>query len=271
VAVSWRSVVVLNVLPGMVMAGLILLVLGRMNAGELAGPSRPTSPSRENALSPSGEFGRHPARAALTPSVTWRDVLGLLGNRTLVLLSVSSAFRAMTQGGLMTFLPLFLAREMGFSPALTGACLFALQAAGFIAASIAGHLSDTMGRRRIIMTSMAMTGVVILFMALAGRSPSFVFFIAVLGFFLFAIRAVMQAWTLDATPANLGGTAIGVLFGTQAVGGALGPLLGGILADAYGLMATFYFLAVTIIIANLFVFFTPATATHRSAADGPVV
>jgi FSR family fosmidomycin resistance protein-like MFS transporter len=268
-AMSWRSVVVLNVLPGMLMAGLILLMLGRMNGGDSAGRVETTSPS--SAALPSGEVERQPVGPALATAVTWRGVRGLLGNRTLVLLSVSSAFRAMTQGGLMTFLPLFLARDMGFSPALTGVCLFALQAAGFIAAPIAGHLSDTMGRRRIIMTSMAMTGVVIVFMALAGRSAAFVFFIAVLGFFLFAIRAVMQAWTLDATPANLGGTAIGILFGTQAIGGALGPVLGGILADAYGLMATFYFLAVTIVIANLFVFFTPATATQRSAADGPVV
>jgi FSR family fosmidomycin resistance protein-like MFS transporter len=51
----------------------------------------------------------------------------------------------------------------------------------------------------------------------------------------------------------MGGSSIGVLFGAQAVGGALGPLLGGLVADRYGLLATFYFLAATIVIANLFV------------------
>ena len=56
-----------------------------------------------------------------------------------------------------------------------------------------------MGRRSIIMSSMAMSGVVLLFMAFAaGRSPVFVLFVAFLGFFLFAIRAVLQAWLLDA-------------------------------------------------------------------------
>ena len=57
----------------------------------------------------------------------------------------------------------------------------------------------------------------------------------------------------------MGGTAIGILFGTQALGAAIGPCLGGVIADRYGLMATFYFLAVTIVVANLFIFFTPAT------------
>ena len=55
----------------------------------------------------------------------------------------------------------------------------------------------------------------------------------------------------------MGGTAIGILFGTQALGTMVGPLIGGMLADHYGLIATFYFLALTIVIANMFIFFTP--------------
>jgi MFS family permease len=135
--------------------------------------------------------------------------------------------------------------------------MFMLQAAGFIAAPIAGHLSDTMGRRRIIMTSMIMTCIVLIFMALAGRSSAFVIFIAVLGFFLYAIRPVLQAWMLEATPKNMGGTSIGLLFGLQAVGSSIGPVVGGSLADHFGLMSTFTFLAGTIVFANLFIFFVP--------------
>jgi len=101
--------------------------------------------------------------------------------------------------------------------------------------------------------------VVLVFMALAGKSLVFVFFVAILGFFLYAIRPVMQAWLLESTPRNMGGTSIGVLFGAQAAGSSIGPLLGGIVADQYGLTATFNFLAVTIIIANLFIFFMPRT------------
>ena len=105
--------------------------------------------------------------------------------------------------------------------------------------------------------SMAMTAVVLLFMALAGKSPLFIAFIAVLGFVLYALRPVLQAWLLESTPKNMGGSSIGVLFGAQSLGSSIAPLIGGVIADRYGLGATFYFLAGTIVCANLLIVLMP--------------
>lgn len=245
-AFSWRDVVVMNVVPGVVASILLLVSLGRMDDGHA------------DAEQPGG--GPRDAAAAFAA------MRALFANRTVLMLSLGSAVRAMTAMTLLTFLPVFLANEMGYSPIWVGGSLFALQAAGFAAAPITGHLSDRMGRRNIIMTSMAMSCVVLLFMAFAGRSPAFVLFVAFLGFFLFAVRAVLQAWLLDATPKHLGGTSIGILFGAQAVGAAIGPFIGGLIADQYGIIATFYYLAATIVVANLFIFFTPATTTLHEGA-----
>jgi MFS family permease len=239
VTFSWREIVVMNAIPGAVMACLILAYMGTL---------RLASKNKQAAAESEGQSVQEYARG----------LRGLFRNRVLILLATSSAFRSMTQTTLLTFLPVFLAYEMGYSPLWVGGCMFALQAAGFAAAPIAGHLSDKMGRRRIIMTSMAMTAVVLVFMAFAGRTHAFALFIAVLGFFLYAIRPVLQAWLLDATPKNMGGTSIGVLFGLQAVGSSIGPIVGGLLADRYGLMSTFYFLAFAIVVANLFIFLIPA-------------
>src|SRR5258707_6324025 len=96
-----------------------------------------------------------------------------------------------------------------------------------------------MGGKSVMLTSRALTAVVLVFMALAGKSLAFVFFVAVLGFFLYAIRPVLQAWLLESTPRNMGGTSIGVLFRAQALGSSIRPLLLGLVADPYRLAATF--------------------------------
>jgi MFS transporter, FSR family, fosmidomycin resistance protein len=235
---TWRQVMIVNVIPGIAMSVLLLALLGGMQSKLRAGSGGATRPKRRFVD-------------------VLRDFRTLLTNRVLIFLCASSVFRSMTHGGLMAFLPIYLARELDYSPVWIGAAMAALQTAGFIAAPISGHLSDTMGRRQIIMSSMAVTAVIIAFMIMAGQSSAFVFFIAFLGFFFFSIRAVLQAWLLDATPANMGGSSIGLLFAIQSLGASIGPLVCGIIADRYGLLATFYFLVATIIVANMFIFFTP--------------
>lgn len=233
-AITWRQVMMFNVIPGILMSAAILWYLGKMQVD--------------------GK-GKAAEQAAL-PEIL-KGFVGLLKNKMLMMLVVSSAFRSMTQGALLVFLPLYLVNVMHYSPWALGAAMMSLQLCGFIAAPIAGGLSDKVGRRSIMMSSMAMTAVVLAFMIFAGGTEAFVFLVALLGFFLFAIRAVLQAWTLDATPKSMGGTAIGLLFGIQALGTASGPIVCGLLADRFGLLSTFYFMAFTIVLANMFVFFIP--------------
>ncbi len=242
VTLTWRQIVMINVVPGVVMAVIILAFLGTLRVTQSGGKN---------------DFSKDSGKSQSLADYM-QGLKRLVTDRGVNMLLLGSAFRNMTQSALLTFLPVYLAYEMGYSPWLVGVWMFALQIAGFTAAPIAGHLSDKMGPRRVVMTSMGMTCVVLLAMAFAGKTHAFVLLIALLGFFLYAVRAVLQAWMLDSAPKNMGGTAIGVMFGVQALGAAIAPGLGGLIADKYGLIMAFYFMAVTIIIANVFVFLTPA-------------
>jgi len=235
---TWRTVVVINVVPGLVMAAMILVMLGAFTMG--------SSHDHVNVGGKSRGVRNY-----------MKDFASLLRNRALMLVSIGSAFRTMTQTGLLTFLPVYLAYELDYSPFLVGVCMSAMQVAGFAASPIGGHLSDQMGRKRIVMASMVLTCVMIVFMALAGKSVTFVLFIALVGFFLYAMRPVLQAWAVEATPRDLAGSGVGLQFGIQHIGASIAPALFGMIADASDLYTAFYFLAGTILFANLLIVFMP--------------
>lgn len=89
--------------------------------------------------------------------------------------------------------------------------------------------------------------------------------VSLLGFALFGVRAVMQSWMVEAVPAGMGGTGPSLMFGTQSAMGALAPLIGGVVADAWGLATVFYMLAGTILIANVIVVMMPRDAGRQKA------
>ena len=244
---SWRTAVIVNIIPGAVMAVMILLMLGAFAVSYNTG-------------------GTHAPAERKTPGEYLRGTLGLLRNRGLMLISISSGFRIMTQIGLLTFLPAYLAYELGYSPWAVGLAMTLLQIAGFIATPIGGYLSDRMGRKKVVMASFGMTAILIVAMALAGRTPAFIFMVAILGFFLYATRAVIQAWTIEETPKHLAATGIGLVFTLQGIGAAISPTIFGLIADTYDIFTAFYFLAGTVIVANCLIVFMPNREAGHSTA-----
>jgi len=240
---GWRTVVVINVVPGLTMSVLILVLLGAFSM---------TKSKDEQAIN--ADAGAQGVKQYL------RDFAGLLKNKSLMLIAASSGFRTMTQAGLLTFLPVYLAYELNYSPFAVGVCLTILQVAGFIAAPVGGHLSDKLGRKQVIMSSMLLSGAMIIGMAFAGKSMWFVVFVALVGFFLYAMRAVLQAWAVESVPKNLAGAGVGLQFGFTSLGAAISPAIFGLIADNFDIYKGFYFLAGIIVFANLLVLFMPPEA-----------
>lgn len=244
---GWRTVVVINIIPGLIMAVLLLVFLGTFRVG------------------------RDHGGAAATPEVRGlhdyvRDFGKLFRNRALMLISGATGMRTLTQSGLLTFLPVYLAYELDYSPFAVGVSMAVLQIAGFIAAPIGGHMSDRVGRKRIIMGSMVITGFMIVGMALAAKTFMFVVFVGMVGFFLYAMRPALQAWAMDATPKSLAGSTVGLQFTFSALGSGLAPAICGMIADAYSIYAAFYFLAGTIVFANVMMLFMPEDTRGRAPA-----
>ena len=167
-------------------------------------------------------------------------------NLTLVI-----AVRGMAQVGIVLFVPLYLVNELKFSPEGQGTTMMLMQIGGMAASMIAGTLSDRVGRRPVVFAGLTATTIAIISITFVSNDILFIVGVSVLGFVLFAVRPVMQGWMMDLTPPNLGGSATSVMFGMQALFGAAVPVLGGIVADTWGLIEVFYMLAGFMLIANV--------------------
>ena len=81
--------------------------------------------------------------------------------------------------------------------------------------------------------------------------------VAVLGFFLYAARPVMHSWMMDMAPSNMGGSATSLMFGFQSLLIIPIPVVGGLIADNYGLLPVFYCLAASMLVANVLTLLVP--------------
>lgn len=210
--------------------------------------------------------GRAPSDHGMSVSEYFTRVKGVIRDKAVLGLCIMAAFRTMTQNGLFVFLPLYLADVIKVSPLTLGLTLSALQVGGLIAAPIAGTVSDHIGRRPVVTAALSASTVLIVILTFIDSETVFVAGVSLLGFALFAMRPVIHSWLMDLTPPQLGGSATSLLFGTQAGLSTLTPAIGGIIADTWGLVSVFYFLAGTMLIANILVFLLPQRETRLATA-----
>jgi MFS transporter, FSR family, fosmidomycin resistance protein len=167
--------------------------------------------------------------------------------------------RTLTQTGLLAFLPLYLSHDLGMSPFAMGLAMMALQLGGLVATPFAGVLSDRIGRRPIVLAGMGSTTVVVVALTFVRDPTIYVACISILGFFMYAMRPVIQSWQMDRSPPELVASMTSAMFTVQAVMSASAPIIGGILADRFGLISVFYFLAASVLAANLLCLTIPKT------------
>lgn len=178
-------------------------------------------------------------------------------DKAVVGLCIMAAFRTAAQVGLFTFIPLYLVNVLETSSVFMGSNMTAMQLTGVVASLIAGTASDKIGVRPIVMMGLTATTLIIAGLTFIQNEYIYITCIAVLGFCLYAIRPVVHSWLMALVPENMAGSATSLMFGIQSIFGAATPLIGGAIADAYGLIYVFYFIAGMMLASNLIVFILP--------------
>jgi MFS family permease len=143
----------------------------------------------------------------------------------------------------VTFLPLFMKEDLGFSSQSIGFHFGLLWAIGIVASPLMGHLSDRLGRKPVLVPALLCSGTLTIILALFGKGIMFTVIIGMLGFFLRSDYALLSAAILDIVGKTVATTVLGVLSFLRFIMASISPLIAGYLYQTWGMTATLFFVA----------------------------
>ena len=221
---SWQVVARMHLWPGLLMGGLIWFTMSRVEAA----PTPQTTAGYQQAL-----------RA------------GVLRNRPFFMASAVSACLTMARLGLFTFLPLFLAFELGLDSRTQGLYMGVLTFSGALVAPGAGALADRLGVRKVLLIAISLACLIAFTLVKANSGAMLFVIIALLGGALFSTRSLILVYVLSITPEEMGGSSVGAIFSLNRLFGTISPIIAGIIADTYNLRFVFYYIGALLILGVL--------------------
>ncbi len=162
----------------------------------------------------------------------WEKVLT---NRTVFGLVVVSTFRAMGQTAVSAFLPLYLSLHLKFPATKTGLYMSSLYLFAGTAPTIAGWVSDRVGRKVLIIACSLASAMLLVAVPYLGSGLRLNISLALLGIVLWALRPVVITAAMEAAPPNLAGSIVAFIFTVNMGVSFIAPIMAGFIADAYGL------------------------------------
>ena len=153
-------------------------------------------------------------------------------------------------GAFLGFLPIY-AKTVGLNDAEIAIVLGSQLATAVVAKPIGGRLSDSLGRRPVIVIGLLLCAAAL---PMIFRSEDFVIFVVVaplLGLGIAAVTPVTNALIADLASARRLGAAICVFGTIWDIGEAAGPIIAGFLIAALGFASTFDTLALAIVAVSI--------------------
>ena len=189
----------------------------------------------------------------------------------LAILTCNVVFMSSSYTMLIPFLPIYLTRELGVDAASvniwSGVVFSSTFLISAIMAPIWGRMADRRGKRLMAIRASLLLSISYFLGGIVTSPPQLTFMRMFQGFASGLWPMELAIMTIYAPPKKLG-ICLGIMQGALTAGGIIGPLFGGILAEAFGMRMSF-FLAAGALFLNfvVLVFFIKEPPTDTAAAD----
>ena len=172
-------------------------------------------------------------------------------NKNFMLICLLGAIRGFTHRGLTVFIPIFLAQSLGWPEDKIGYLYSFMVAWGITAQLVIGLIGDKVGLTRVLLVLLFGASACVVGLLLVSITPMIVFFVFGIGFFNYGIRPIMWSFAMSNSKEEAMPMAMSVLdFSNQSLA-TFSPILGGVVADIFGIKTTMGMYAITYFLAAL--------------------
>ena len=186
----------------------------------------------------------------------------LLKNPKLWAITLVAGLRGMAFVSFITFLPLYLNDELGFSVQARGFHIGLLVLVGIVFTPLMGYASDRFSRKLVLVPGMLWLCVLSLLLVPFGQGIQLIFILVLLGTFLYSDQPILTAAALDVVGEGVAATTLGVLSFSRFILSAVSPLIAGALYQV-NVDYTFYYIAALFAVGTLILLATPLPKGDR--------
>lgn len=221
---SWRAAFFLLGLPS-ILVGLLLWLNRRRTRNDVGKQLQPAPVPGDKT---------HQERARDKHGMSWLEVIRSIGS--LVILTVAMGIVA---ASVNSYLPLYLVDQHHLSPKWAGILSGVVYGVGIVGAPMGGGLSDAMGRKKVILLSIALSGPLFLGVSLTPFGILWLLSLALYGLAMSMRMPIVESFIADVVPVGRRTTVLGVYFlFSQETTTVTTPVVG-YLIDLYGINPIF--------------------------------
>jgi FSR family fosmidomycin resistance protein-like MFS transporter len=237
--VSWRHLLEFHLLPALVLALLLWRSLGSFYAEEGPGPS---------------------LRSYLG------GIIDLVRQPSVVAIMLAGSLMSMGRLSVLTFLPIYLTEDLGYSSFALGFYVMLLYLMGMVSQPVMGVISDRFGRMSVLLPSFTALGLLYFVLPTAGAGVQLALVVAAIGLFFYSTSNIILAAVMDVSVAQVHGSAMSVMSVVRQVFVLPSPIIAGFIVTEYGTEASFYYSSALLLMAVLVLL--GVRSLRRPAASG---
>lgn len=187
-----------------------------------------------------------------------RETLSILKNRNLrwVIAAQATGAGGRGLGIVITFVPLYLARELGLSVVNTGLLFTLMMIGSVVGPMLAGFISDRIGARKpVLITSYLVSTLMTILLVHAGIAGAWFLpvILLLLGCFVYSEAPMLQSLAADSTEGFSPDVVFGIYYTFGFGASAIWAIIMGALVDGFGFRPAFYVMAASYTLAAFWI------------------